>query len=193
MFNNSIVNRILLLIVVIFSFFLNSCKKSSNNTSNSSSGSASIVAHIYNSDGSYFWNNTFKIEALGDQCVEDNIASVWNYYALPIDAVGVSDWYFITLKNKIAIKNYSLCSTNYPTNDDQFKLTLYYWTGSSTYKNYYAKSGTLTITNITPDSDIFGSGIRISGVWRGVAAIDTDNYYDEKQAELIINNMLYRN
>ena len=60
--------------------------------------------------------------------------------------------------------------------------------------SYYAKTGILNISNISPASDMFGTGIRISGIWTGIAGIETSsgNYY-EKQAELIINNMLYYN
>jgi len=191
--------KLILLFIIFISTFLISCKKtsnnnSSNNNSNSSSGSNSIIAHIYNSDGSLFYSDTFAIIYLGDQCIESyTSAGWWNYYALTYN--GDIRYKFLT-KNKIAIKSYTSCvlPTSIPSNDNQFSIQLREG-GTINYPySYYAKTGILNISNITTASDMFGTGIRISGNWTGIAGVETSsgNYY-EKQAELIINNMLYYN
>jgi len=182
------------ILIFIVTNFLISCKKTSNTSSNSTSSSSSIIAHIYNSDGSLFFSDTFAIKYLGDQCIESySSAGWWNYYALTSNG---DTRYNFFIKNKIAIKRYTSCVVlpSIPNDDNQFSIQLRSG-GTINYPySYYAKTGILNISNIASGSDMFGTGTRITGIWTGIAGVETSsgNYY-EKQAELIINNMLYYN
>jgi len=182
--------------ILIITLLLQSCSKSSTSNPNSNNGSGSIIAHIYNSDGSFYYSDTFKIKYLGDQCVEENAyaSAPWHYYALPVSVGNYKD--YIYLKNKIVVGSYSNClaANNYtPSSDLDYKI-IFAEGGTINYPySYYAKSGILTITNVAPGSDQFGTGTKISGHWSGIAGVETANGNSDKSAELIIDNMLYYN
>lgn len=163
-----------------------SCKKEKNITVEK----ASIIAQILNPDGSFFYNDTFLIKYLGDNCAESNNNDNYSYSAYSV--YDNYEKYIYCLKNSISVKNYSVClpPDTKPTKENEYNLLLRRFSSGT---EYFAKNGTLTIHSIAPFKDwMMGSGIIINGSWEGTLLIkhSSGNNF-ELPGKLFIHNMEY--
>jgi hypothetical protein len=186
--------------IILFSF---SCKKSSTESGRRSDSNSEpfISVVLKNSNGTNYYNDTFKIKYTLSQAgyyEPQSNPNRWKYAAQ--DAYQFSKSYTtFYLKNKAEIKSYNtpILSELNVANPNDYSLLLYSISDvnyNNSTRSAVAKTGTFSITKTEPvsASTTTPAGVKISGSWSGIATVTrSDGSVGEYSGEVRINNITY--